>query len=410
MPSKIFTSTAYTSGTRTAANLNSDFAVRNVDKEVTVLEAYNYPLTAYLYLNDLKRWTTTNNPTSKVEWGQDELVQNVDTIATYTSGAGGTTLTLDVTTGALFQVGMKIRFDDISQAGRVASVSTNTITVVRDGGLNWNVTAPTNGSLIELMGWALGENAAVPTSITTNKFMRFTYCSIFQYPLSINERLMAAMLNGGVYGGIDWDYEIEKKQLEMKRDIEEQFWWNDAPTLYSVSANEYATSTAGLVYQIRNDGAQIKTYSGAYDEDELLATAQLKKIGTNSCTYFVGDDLASDIEKIVFNRYSNRGPVKKYGAIDGRDNVRVIDLDIMGKKIDVIRCPLWEGSNTKRGILVDDKFIQPVQMANDHKGSRKMRFETNIQTPGSPRKEAQYKADVGIKAKNGPAHVIVEPA
>lgn len=408
MPTKLFTSTAYTSGVRTAGNFGTDFAVRDVSKELPVLEAYNYPLTAYLYLNNQKKWVTTNNPSSKHEWGQDELVQNADVISAYTSGSGATDMVFTPTTVALFQVGMKVRFPELNQSGRVSAVS-STVTVVRDGGLNWGGVL-TPGRNAQIMGWALGENASVPTAITTNKFMRYTYCSIYQYPLSINERLMAAMLNGGTYAGVDWDYEVEKKQKEMKRDMEMQNWFNDAPTSWTISANEIATSTGGVFYQVRNDGGQIANYSGAFDEDEMLAALKLKKIGTNKCTLFAGPDLSSDIEKVIFNRYRNDGPVAKYGAIKGGDNVKCVTLEIQGKVVDVIKCPLWEDEDAKRGILLDDAYVSPIQMAPDHKGSRKMRFETNIQTPGAPRKEAQYKADTGIRVKNGPAHVIIEPA
>lgn len=410
MPGKLFSGTTYTSGPRMSGNFNSDFIIKDVAKDIALLEPYNFPLISYLYLNNRKKWRTTANPLTKFEWGQDELIQNVDTVASYTSGAGGTSLVVTPTVIGLYHVGKRVRFEDIDQTGTVTAVST-TITVLCDGGANWDAGATALAATnILLLGEAMSENQDAPSAISTSKVMQYNYCQVFQKKISFTERLLMAAMNGGLYGGDDWEHQIKSRQLEMKRDIEMALWFNGAASLTTPATGEYRTTTAGIFYQVENGAGQIATFTGSLDEDELDAAVQKKKQGSNKATLFAGPDLARDIERIVKARYGNWGPVKKYGAIEGSDNVNVITYESMGKSIDIIRNPLFEGKYASWGVILDDEYVQPVSAANDDKGSRKMRLEVNVQTPGAPRKEAQYKADVGIQVKCAPAHVIIRPA
>ena len=405
MPTKLFgANTTYTSGTRFAGGFNANFIIRDVEKKLWLLEPYNYPLFQYLFMQKNKSHTT-NHVRSLYEWGQDELIQNLDTLVSATGG-GGVTLTATIADSTYVVPGKRFRLEDTDETGTVVTVPGGgvTFTALRDAGLNW--TAPSNNTNIHWIGEAYSENAAYPTAVSTSKFMPFTYAQIFQKTISMSDRMIASTINGGTYGGNDWDNQMKSRGLEMKRDIEQAFWMNPAPFTTTV-ANVLTTFTGGVWQFIIDGGGFVDSYTGALTEAKWDGFLKQKKYGSNMCTAFCGVDAAADLETIVKNRYSNRGPVKKYGAIEGSNNVDVIEYAAVGKTVDIIRNPLWEGKYAKKVVLLDDMYVELVNMANDKKGSRKMRIELGIQTNGAPREDAQILADVGVAVKCGPAHCIL---
>ena len=390
-----------THGSRYTGNFNSDFIVRDVEEKMYLMDPYNYPLFQYLFLQKNKSIQTTN-PLTKHEWGEDELNPALDTLASAATG-GSTTMTIVPTETYLYKVGTKVRFEETDETGVVTAIGT--IVVTKDASTWTSVSAGTN---IHLLGESYTEVQAPTTFIKTNKVMMNGYCQIFDKMISFSERAMMAAIGKGVYGGNDWDYEMEKKAKETKRDIELAFWLNGA-AVASATAGVYRTSTAGVIYQVENGGGTVQPYSGSIDEDEFDLFLKNKKLGSNMATLFCGIDAAADIEKIVKARYSNIGPVKKYGAIDGSNNVDVITYSAVGKTVDIIRNPLWEGKYAKYAVLLDDEHVNLLHAGPDHKG-QKMRTEQLVKADGTPLNEAQIKADVGVIVKNAKTACILKPS
>jgi hypothetical protein len=412
MPTQLFSGNSYISGTRFAGSFNSSFIIRDVEKRLWLLEPYNYPLFQYLFLQKHKSHTT-NHVLSKYEWGQDELIQNLDTFSAVSVST--TSITLTVASTTYIVAGKRFKLEDTDETGTVSSVTNSTVFVaLSDSGSTW--TTPTVSTNIHWIGEVYSENSAVPTAVSTNKVMPFTYCQIQQKVITMSDRMIASTKNGGTYGGNDWDNQMRSRGLEMKRDVESTFWENPLPTTQSVSDNGSTvtrTLTGGILAQIQNNTAGFGTgfvdsYTGTFTEDKFDGFLKQKKYGSNMCTMFCGNDLAADVEKIVKARYSNFGAVKKYGAIEGSNNVDVIEYSAVGKTVDIVRVPLWEGKYGKRGVLLDDQYVELVNMADDNKGSRKMRIEMGIQANGVPNESAQLLTDTGTALKCAPAHCIIQ--
>lgn len=400
---QLLSANTFTQGSRYTGNFNSDFIVRDVEEKMYLIEPYNYPLFQYLFLQKNKSIQTTH-PLTKHEWGEDELNPALDTLASAATG-GSTTMTIVPTLTGLYKLGTKVRFEETDETGVVTTIS-GSIVVTKDSG-NW--TSVTSGTNIHLIGESYTEIQAPSSFVKTNKVMMNGYCQIFDKMVSFSERAMMAAMGKGLYGTNDWDYEMEKKAKEMKRDIELAFWLNGA-AVASATAGVYRTSTAGVLYQVENGGGLVDTYSGAITEDAFDNFLKQKKLGSNQATLFCGIDAAADIEKIVKARYSNIGPVKKYGAIDGSNNVDVITYSAVGKTVDIIRNPLWEGKYAKYAVLLDDEHVGLLHAGPDHKGSRKMRTEQIVKSDGTPLNEAQIKADVGVIIKNAKTAQILKPS
>jgi len=402
--SKLLSSTTLSQGTRYTGAFNTDFIVRDVENKMYLIEPYNYPLFQYLFLQKNKS-IQTGHPLTKHEWPEDELIPALDTMSAAGTG-GSTTMTVTPTEISLYRVGTKIRFEETDETGRVTSIDTSTFVATRDSG-NW--TNVSNGTNIHLIGEAYTEAQAPTSFVKTSKVMMYNYCQIFSKFVSMSERAVMASMNGGLYGGNDWEYEMDKKAKEIKRDIELAFWFNGS-ALASSSSNIYTTQTAGVIQQIVDGGGLVQPYEGSIGEDAFDNFLKQKKLGSNNATLFCGVDAAADIEKIVKARYSNIGPVKKYGAIDGSNNVDVITYSAVGKTVDIMRNPLWEGKYAKWAVLLDDEHVKLQHAAPDHKGSRKMRIEQLVKADGTPLKEAQFKSDVGVDVINAKTACILKPS
>lgn len=405
MADKLLSSTSITVGSRYTGNFNTDFIVRDVEKKMYLLEPSSYPLFSYLFLQKKKSVQTANYLT-KHEWGEDELLPASDTLSAAATG-GGATMTITPAEPALFRLGTKIRFEETDETGTVTTWSATTPTVTKDSG-TW--TSVSNGTRIILMGEAYSEVQAPTQYVKTSKVMFYNYCQIFSKLVSFSERMIMSTMNGGTYNGNDWDAEMEKKAKEMKRDIELAFWFNGAAALATTNGVN-TTHTAGILSQIYDRGGLYQPYTGAIEEDAWDNFLSKKKIGSNKVTAFAGLDAAANLEKVVKARYSNIGMVRKYGAIEPQgDALSVMQYFGFGLEVDIIRVPLWEGKYSKYVVLLDDDFVKLQHAAPDDKGSRKMRTEQLVKADGTPLKEAQLKADVGVDIINAKTAQVLYPS
>jgi hypothetical protein len=394
MSDKLVLGNTFTQGTRYSGNFNTDFLVRDVEDKIYLIDPSNYPLFQYLFLQKSKS-VMVGNAFTKHEWGEDELVADDDTLASAGSG-GSTTMTIVPNDTALFRLGTCVRFEETDETGTVTAISPN-IVVTRDSG-NW--TSVSANTRVLLLGEGYSEIQAPTGYVKTSKAMFYNYCQIFSKLVSFSERAVMASKNGGIYGGNDWDTEMTKKGKEMKRDIENAFWFN-GDAYYTASSGVVTTKTAGVLKQIEARGGFMQPYTTAITEDSWDNFLKRKTLGSNVVTAFAGYDASADLEKIVKARYSNIGMVKKYGAIENDgESLEVIPYYAFGKRIDIIRVPLWKGKYSGHVVLLDDNYVKLQHAGNDDKGSRKMRTEQLVKADGTPLKEAQFKADVGVDIIN----------
>ena len=392
-------------GVRTTGSMNTDFIKVDIEDRMYRVEPSSYPLQAYLFMQKNKAIETVH-PQTKHEWPEDELTPASDKLTAGATG-GGATMNIYPTEIDLYFVGMRVKFPDTDETGYVSSVAgyaSSYVTVTKDTG-TWTTLA--SGAYVKLLGYAGSENGDPPTMVSTKAVVLFNYCQIFQTSVKMTDRQIMASMGGGFYAGNWWDNEVDKKGKEHKLGIENSMWHNTIAQAARQSDYSYKTLCNGVIQQIIDGGGLYQPYS-KWDEEAFDLFLLKKKLGSNNLTFFVGDDLAYDCEKIVKLKYGNIGQVKKYGAVAYNEGLDVFTYQGVGKTVDIIRVPspIFDDKYSKMGVLLDDGYIKLVHAGKDKKGSRKQRFEMGIQANGQPREEAQFLSDVSPCVVNPAIHQI----
>lgn len=156
---------------------------------------------------------TAYNP--KHEWLEDELNPRTDAV-NFTTAYSTIATTIVVDNGAYFIAGSIILDGATQEVMRVSSVSTNTLTVVRN--LNADAAGFTisDNDPIVLLGDAESEGAAAPTANTTKTAAKFNYTQIFKRTVDITGTQQATKQ----YGGDDLINQRRKAGIDVLRDLE----------------------------------------------------------------------------------------------------------------------------------------------------------------------------------------------
>lgn len=156
---------------------------------------------------------------SKIEWLEDQLDPRLSSVAGTESDS---TTTIDVATGegAYFRAGDLVRNARTGEAFRVASVSSDALTVVRGVG---RVAAAAMAAADQLLivGNAALQGATLGTRKVTKKVAQYNYEQIQRNPYGFTNTLAASKL----YGGSEPNQERKKKMVVHKRAIEYTLFW-----------------------------------------------------------------------------------------------------------------------------------------------------------------------------------------
>lgn len=190
---------ATTNGQVTSANRTVGVRI-DMDDAIKILTPTDVPL---------QRWLTSE-PTSsiKVEWLEEDLTPQEDTVASFT-GTGPWVLT--VTDGGIFRVGDILHKRDAAAAVQyvVDSIATNAVTVSAFAG---NAVAPVNADVMEIVGQYRAEGAQPDTSRTVDRTAKFNYTQIGQEKVEASR----TQRKRAMYGvGDPYDHEVGKKFKEL---------------------------------------------------------------------------------------------------------------------------------------------------------------------------------------------------
>lgn len=199
---------------------------------------------------------------SKVEWLEDELFPRLSAVVT---GGNSSVLTIVVTTGqgAYFRAGDLVRDANTGECIKVASVSTDTLTITRGIGSVAAATITAADQLV-IIGNASQQGAALGTRLVTKRVMQYNYCQIQRNPYGFTNTLRASKL----YGGPEPDKERRKKAIEHKRGIELTLFFGARgldttgtnPVGYSGGAVEYISTNVKDAGQAALTKANMDSY------------------------------------------------------------------------------------------------------------------------------------------------------
>ena len=151
---------------------------------------------------------------TKYAWFEDDLVPDVDRV-NYGTGYDGSSTAIVVDTGELFAAGDLVRAVNTNEVMLVTSVSSDTLTVVRDfgqAGEGWTAKAGSldDNDYLEIIGNAFEQGHPLPAIKTTLEVEKKGYVSDIRTPYGVSEVTDAVRLRG----------EQEMSYLDRKRMIE----------------------------------------------------------------------------------------------------------------------------------------------------------------------------------------------
>jgi hypothetical protein len=333
------------------------------------------------------------------EWLEDDLNPSwSNPTANASAPATGTSANLAVTagTGPYFN-----RYDIVknSRSGEIMLVvrtSTSDITAVR----GWDGTAATTSTTDDLviLGSAFQEGSTSGMLITksTQTTRAFNYVQIFRKSVELSQSLAASNL----YGGSDRDYQRKKKGIEMMRDIERTFLFNnryqaqyaDAALAGAAVATATRRSTGGLWHYRTN--MQSRDMSGLMTETEFEAFLRdLFLYGENSRVMFCSPLVLSVISLWAQPKLQMLPKDKTYGIAINQY------LSPQGT-INLVRNMLLEES-TYQGY---SWALQMSELTYRYLNGRDIKFETEIQHPGDDTFKDQYIGEVGLELHQESLH------
>lgn len=213
---------AQNSGVRTTNQaITETRLVRNVAADMANLEPNVGAILTFMM--KLKKTEEVKSP--RVEWTE------TDYVARWTTTAGTATnvaTTLAVTDGTLFQAGDLFIVPNAASSStvpeviRVASISTNTLTIVRGAG----AVSIANAASIRIIGSAFEENSGAPTAKSTAPSVKISYSEIFKTSFEYSRTAMASE----TYAAPKGEYERAKteKLTEHKQQINSSFLFGTA--------------------------------------------------------------------------------------------------------------------------------------------------------------------------------------
>lgn len=158
-------------------NTNSGSIVRSVDPRVFFLQAKIAPL-----ITILKRLKKTKNPTSsyKFEWYEEDMGTPL-TVNQNQVAADGTSIVVETGAGAMFTASDIIWVPSTGELIKVASVSTDTITVdARGYGTTAAAIIPASATLV-LLAPSFMQGTTSPSGISLNPTLVYNYTQIFKH-------------------------------------------------------------------------------------------------------------------------------------------------------------------------------------------------------------------------------------
>lgn len=187
---------------------------------IALVERWKHPL---LVMSKQLKKRSAN--TIDFHWFEDEMLPYQDTIF-YSTGYSSSETAILVTTGERFRPGNLVRHVKSDEIFFVSSISSDTLTIVRDRGQaneSWTAKAVAfvDSDYLEIIGSAYEQGHAVPEIRTTKEVERVNYIQEFRNPIGMTEVAEDTKTRGEQ----DMPYQRRKMAIQHGDDIELTFFW-----------------------------------------------------------------------------------------------------------------------------------------------------------------------------------------
>jgi hypothetical protein len=327
----------------------------------------------YQHLEDqpLPVWSTLNGS-----------ITNVATTINVAAGTG-----VYFRTGDLFVLPSSTGFALPGEVGKVVTVATDALTVVRNyDGDQVTGGATSSGANIQIIGNVNAENASIRTVKTTTEAVQTNYTQIIRTPFNASNTLQASTL----YGGKERTRQRAKFATQHAFEIERAFLFGKQKETLSTGER----STGGILQTIATNTTNA---NGTLTAATVEAFCQsIFRYGSGSKLFMCSRRIASQLDLIGEGKLETMPAaetygvaIKRYVTAHGELLVNIHDLFI--------------NDYAGLGIAVDMEYVKKRYLADDH-GARDGRLRTDIQAPDVDGWADEYLSEVGLHVQLESAH------
>lgn len=193
--------------------------------------------------------------------------------------------------------------------------------------------------------------------------------------------------------GMTHSERVAQKFIEAKLEIERYLWFATLQGAVT-SGNTYATYGVGALAQISNT----VSYSSAFTENNLrTAIKTAMRYGSGKKVLFAGEDLMNDIETFLQDKYQLIEPQTSASSLFKEVGLTTQSFRTFGGVTTLVWLPIFDADRVGDGAILDEEQVMLRYMADDERGSRKLRVRDRVELQDSDIKSTEILADVGIQ-------------
>jgi len=385
---------------------NASNVQRDVLRMLVKLDPMRTPLLNWLILQN-KKSKPVISPYGKFEWFRRNYVPS-------SFALGGTAITpssstwsltsgsfVNTTVGGDFigtvQVGDLVLVNLATDGYTVLKVNSNNGTTVVLGLVDASVQT-TQGSrtilansIIRTLGQVLYDGHGRLNYVSVQEENVFNYLKEFAYYVETVGRQQA----GEYYtDGMTHAERVAQRFIEAKLEVERYLWFATLRTALS-SGNNQATFGFGLEAQI----STLQTYSTLTETTFRGMLKDAFKYGSGKKILYGGANLINDIEVIMNNKYTvmQNTPTsdffKQFGLV-------AQSYATFSGLLTIVWNPIFDNDREGDGFILDEEQVILRYMADDERGSRKMRVRDNVGIGYEDKKVTEILFDVGIQVND----------
>lgn len=374
-------------GVRTTDLVSSSLIKREVFEAIYNFKPYQTPIVQFFLANKFAKMATGN---PKFEVQEDVLFPYATTLSTAYSAASATQ-TIVIADADYIKIGDVIRNTRTNENFHItARGSSTSFTGVTTSGSN--ATAGVIADNLLVVGYAGTEAGTAPSGMTTQSTFPYNYAQIFKKVVHLSGT-QAATVN---YGGDDWINQRLKATEEIKLDLERSCIYGLRGLDTASGANIWYTgglldsSGMGISDSSQFVGTDFAT------EDYFFGTycKGLFAKGTKEKTLYCGSDALLGI-----NNYQK---VKQKTQVDEEEyGVDVTTILTPFGRARLVWHPLLEADYSNWVIGVDREEYLKYRFLSNGTGNRDLQYQSDISTPGTDERKAQYLAQIGWHIAGG---------
>lgn len=381
--------TGYRVGEQTTITQVSGNQMPDVDRMLYLLAPYQTPLLQHLYFNKVNGGEKVINENGKFSWFEDEYYQYQTQLSgSGISGNGSSEDNIGLSDSTWIASGDVLFVESTEELVYVDSIESSEVDITHiDGSSEIH---PATSGYVKKVGSRNHEFATARTAVSTKEVEKENYCEIHSESVTTTGRYQA----GRKYtNGKKHKDQVRKKITEMKLEIERNFMFSTDKGSTPVTTDYRHTWGEGALGRITTNKT---SYNGALTESALDNYFQsVFAKGSKRKKHYAGSNQISAINTIL----------KDKSGYTFMDNVKEYGLDLARYRtpfglVDLIWDPVLDGKFINYGMTFDSESVKLRYMDSDEKGSRKMRVEENVQTPGTDGKQTKLLLDVGIQIVN----------